>query len=206
MHPSKTCLALQVAETTLVLLFLKEKSAEEVKLSYSKSKYLLGFSFACGDDFNFFVVSNSAIDLYEVKLQSGFKQRTKVVKNISINMGTNADLMLFMEPLANFVVIVDYKGYVAPFFLNQYKVKQHRGKQFQLDTTSHVAADQAHLTSIWSNLVGVKNAFAEKALSIFRKASGRFLLHQSVANRNLRHIYQQIMHDAANHNENGLIA
>jgi len=141
LHPSKQCLALQVSETTIVLLFLRDKSAEEVKLSYSKAKYLLGFSFAFGDDFNFFVVSNQAIDLYEVKLNGVVKQRTKVVKNISINMGNNPDLLMYMEPIANFVVVVDHKGFCSPFFLNLFKHKQHRGKAFQLDSSSQMAND-----------------------------------------------------------------
>ena len=51
-HPSKNCMAMQVGECQLNLLFLKEKQAEEVKLTFPKSKKILGFSFVFGDDFN----------------------------------------------------------------------------------------------------------------------------------------------------------
>ena len=37
-HPSKNCIAMQVGETQLNLLFLKEKQAEEVKLTFPKAK------------------------------------------------------------------------------------------------------------------------------------------------------------------------
>lgn len=67
-HPSKNCMAMQVAETQLNLLFLKQKQAEEVKLTFPKAKKILGFSFLFGDDFNFFVVTNTQIDLYDVSL------------------------------------------------------------------------------------------------------------------------------------------
>lgn len=52
-------MAMQVSDTQINLLFLKEKQAEEVKMNFSKAKRILGFSFVFGEDFNFFVVSNS---------------------------------------------------------------------------------------------------------------------------------------------------
>lgn len=58
-HPSKNCMAMQVSHTQLNLLFLKEKQAEEVKLTFQKAKKILGFSFVFGDDFNFFVATNA---------------------------------------------------------------------------------------------------------------------------------------------------
>ena len=67
-HPSKNCIAMQVGENQLNLLFLKEKQAEEVKLTFPKAKKILGFSFVFGDDFNFFVATNTSIDLYDISL------------------------------------------------------------------------------------------------------------------------------------------
>ena len=57
---------MQVGETQLNLLYLREKQAEEVKLNFTKSKKILGFSFVFGEDFNFFVATNTQIDLYDV--------------------------------------------------------------------------------------------------------------------------------------------
>jgi hypothetical protein len=33
-HPEKTCFALQVSDNALILLFLKERAAEEIKLTF----------------------------------------------------------------------------------------------------------------------------------------------------------------------------
>lgn len=79
MHPTKTCLALQTGLTDLTLLFIKQRQAEEVKFQYQKSAKILAFSFAFGDDFNFFVATNNLITLYDVKLG---KQKAKMVKHI----------------------------------------------------------------------------------------------------------------------------
>jgi len=62
-----------VTDNSLLLLFLKEKTAEEVKIAYPKAKNILAFSFLVGEDFNFFVATNLSIDLYEVKLTPGLK-------------------------------------------------------------------------------------------------------------------------------------
>jgi hypothetical protein len=65
------------------------------------------------------VASNLAIDLYDVKI-SGGKQRTKIVKNITLNTG-GGDIYMYIEPMVNFVVACDAKGQCYPFFLNLYK-------------------------------------------------------------------------------------
>jgi hypothetical protein len=62
---------------------LKERAAEEIKLTFPKAKSILAFSFMFGDDFNFFVSSNIAVDLYEIKLD---KQKAKLIKNISLSL------------------------------------------------------------------------------------------------------------------------
>jgi len=80
-HPEKSCLALQVSENSLILLFLKERSAEEIKLTFQKAKSIMAFSFLFGDDFNFFIATNLSIDLYKIKLE---KKESKLVKNIVI--------------------------------------------------------------------------------------------------------------------------
>ena len=103
---------------------MKEKAAEEVKLTFPKAKQIAAFSFCFGDDFNFCVVSNIAIDLYDVKLD---KQKAKLVKNISLSV---SDPYIFYEPLANIVVTCDQKGLCYPYFLNLYKQKLHKGKAF----------------------------------------------------------------------------
>jgi hypothetical protein len=58
-HPSKQCIALQVAPTELTLLFLKQKQAEEVRFQFTKAQSILCFSFCFGDDFNFVVCVNN---------------------------------------------------------------------------------------------------------------------------------------------------
>jgi hypothetical protein len=45
---------------------LREKAAEEIKLTFSKAKSINAFSFLFGDDFNFFVATNLGIDLYKI--------------------------------------------------------------------------------------------------------------------------------------------
>lgn len=67
-------------------MFLKEKQAEEAKLTFPKAKKILGFSFVFGEDFNFFVATNTQIDLYEISLS---KQRAKIVKSISYTIADN---------------------------------------------------------------------------------------------------------------------
>ena len=79
MHPDKSCFALQIGENSLILLFLKEKTAEEMKLTFQKARAILAFSFVFGDDFNFFIATNVSIDLYKVKTD---KKESKVIKNI----------------------------------------------------------------------------------------------------------------------------
>jgi hypothetical protein len=78
-HPDKSCFALQIGENSLILLFLKEKTAEEMKLTFQKARAILAFSFVFGDDFNFFIATNISIDLYKVKTD---KKESKVIKNI----------------------------------------------------------------------------------------------------------------------------
>lgn len=130
MHPSKNCMAMQVGETQINLLFLKEKQAEEVKMNFQKAKRILGFSFVFGDDFNFFVATNSQIDLYDVSLS---KQRAKLIKNISFSVA-DGHAELFYDSLANVVIICDtQKGTVQPYFLNVYKNRNYKGKVIQLD-------------------------------------------------------------------------
>ena len=96
---------------------MKEKAAEEIKLTFPKAKLLQAFSFLMGDDFNFFVASNIAIDLYDIKIQ---KQKAKLVKNISIGFN---DPQYFYEPLSNILVVADQKGNCHPFYLNLFKQK-----------------------------------------------------------------------------------
>ena len=118
-HPEKSCLALQVSENALILLFLKERAAEEIKLTFQKAKSILGFSFLFADDFNFFIATNLSIDLYKIKLD---KKESKLIKNIVLNIA-DPNLQMYYESLANMVMIVDSKGQCNPFFLNLYKQK-----------------------------------------------------------------------------------
>ena len=116
---------MQVSDTQINLLFLKEKQAEEVKMNFSKAKRILGFSFVFGEDFNFFVVSNSQIDLYEVSLS---KQRAKLIKSIAFSVA-DGHAELFYDSLSCLVVICDtQKGLVHPFFLNLCTTRTHKGK------------------------------------------------------------------------------
>ena len=72
-------------------------------MTFPKAKKILGFSFVFGDDFNFFVATNSQLDLYDVSLS---KQRAKGIKNISFSIADNHS-ELFYDPLANIAVICD---------------------------------------------------------------------------------------------------
>ena len=101
-----------------------------MKLTFPKAKKILGFSFVFGDDFNFFVVTNTSIDLYDISLS---KQKAKVIKNISFSV-PEGHCELFYDALANIVLICDtQKGCVHPYFLNLYKNRHYKGKVIQLD-------------------------------------------------------------------------
>jgi len=125
---------MQVGINQLNLLFLKEKQAEEVKLTFPKAKKILGFSFVFGDDFNFFVVTNTQIDLYDVSLS---KQRAKTIKTIWFTVAEGY-AELYYDSLANTVAICDtQKGTVTPYFLNLYRSRSCKGKTIQLDAEAH---------------------------------------------------------------------
>lgn len=79
--PDKSCLALQVSDNSIVILFLSQDSAEEIKLTFSKAKQIHALSFVMGEDYNLMVASNVSIDLYKVKPH---KMKAKLVKNIMI--------------------------------------------------------------------------------------------------------------------------
>ncbi len=81
MHPSKSCFAIQVSPTELTILFLKQRQADQVFLTFNKSLKILSFSFCLGDDFNFMVCTNNMITLYDIKIG---KQKNKTVKQIPI--------------------------------------------------------------------------------------------------------------------------
>jgi hypothetical protein len=96
-------MVMQVGETQLNLLYLKEKQVEEVKLTFPKAKKILGFSFVFGDDFNFFVATNTQIDLYDISIS---KQRAKVIKSITYTIA-DGHAELFYDALANVAVVCD---------------------------------------------------------------------------------------------------
>lgn len=74
---------MQTQDNILNLLFLQEFAAEEIKLTFSKAKMIHAFSFAFGDDFNFFIATDISIDLYKVKTQ---KYKAQLIKNIYLEI------------------------------------------------------------------------------------------------------------------------
>ncbi len=106
-----------MSDNALILLFLKERAAEEIKLTFQKARTILGFSFLFADDFNFFIATNLSIDLYKIKLD---KKESKLVKNIVLNI-PDPNIQIYYESMANMAIIVDSKGTCNPFFLNLYK-------------------------------------------------------------------------------------
>jgi hypothetical protein len=121
-HPTKACLALQVAATELRLLFLKSKNVEELRFQFPKAMQIHLSSFCFGEDFNFVVVTNNLITLYDVKLS---KQKAKVVKQIPIHAEVIAGV--FFEPMATTLAVVDNKGQVSLFYLSLHmSAKQSR--------------------------------------------------------------------------------
>jgi hypothetical protein len=62
-----------------------------MRVNFNKSVKILAFSFALGDDFNFFVCTNNQITLYDIKLTN---QKAKAVKTITVppHMTTPQDL------------------------------------------------------------------------------------------------------------------
>jgi hypothetical protein len=103
-HPDKKCLVVQTSEICLMLLFLKDETAEQVKLTFSKAKKIHSFSFLTGDKFNFCVTTNVSIDLYKVKPH---KQSAKLEHSISVSI---KNPLFFMDVVANTIVVCDNKG------------------------------------------------------------------------------------------------
>jgi hypothetical protein len=99
-----------------------------MRIQFNKSTKILAFSFALGDDFNFFVCTNNQIQLYDIKIN---QQKAKAIKTISIPSFSTKELpLVYFEPLANLVLYVDaHTGKVHPYFLNQYKKKPGKGMQ-----------------------------------------------------------------------------
>ena len=89
-----------------MLLFLREDTAEEIKLTFSKAKMIHAISFCAGEDFNFFVASNSSLDLYHVKPA---KLKAKLVKNILLSVSPG-DLQFYFEPVTCVLVSTDARG------------------------------------------------------------------------------------------------
>ena len=108
---------MQITDNSLVILFLKENQAEEIKLTFAKAKMIHAFTFLFGDDYNYFVATNISIDLYRIKIDA---LKAKLVKNIVINI---ADPVFYYEPTASIVVAVDNKGQCTPYFLNLHDSK-----------------------------------------------------------------------------------
>jgi hypothetical protein len=73
-------------------------------------------SFCYGDDFNFFVVTDNSITLYDLNL---FEHTPKTVKQIPIP-GHNF-IACHYEPMANTLLLVDGGGCARVFFLNMHK-------------------------------------------------------------------------------------
>lgn len=122
-------------------------------MNFQKAKRILGFSFVFGDDFNFFVATNSQIDLYDVSLS---KQKAKLVKNISFSVA-DGHAELFYDSLANVAVICDtQKGTVQPYFLNIYKNRNYKGKVIQLDAEVNKSASSSYAEDAGDGVQGSK--------------------------------------------------
>lgn len=95
-------------ENSLILLFLKERAAEEIKLTFAKAKAIMAFSFLFGEDFNFFIATNASIDIYKVKPN---KQKAKLVKSIPHPIPLDAlNSQVYYETMSNTILVVDNKG------------------------------------------------------------------------------------------------
>ena len=162
------------------MLFIKEKQAEEVKLVFPKAKMIRAFSFAAGDEFNFFVASNLNIDLYEVKFE---KVKAKLIKNISVNSDH-----IFFDPLCLTLISLDDYGKCTPLFLNLFKTKQHKGKQFSLE--AGIPGQEGDVSSSASMVINKnqstvssnsqRQSMTDRALSLFRKQAPSFEIAQSI--------------------------
>eukprot|EP00347_Sterkiella_histriomuscorum_P024036 403332528 len=186
-HPEKNCLALQISENSLVILFLKENQAEEIKLTFAKAKMIHAFSFLFGDDYNFFVATNISIDLYKVKIDS---LKAKLVKNMVISV---QDPQFYYEPTASVVVVVDNRGQCYPYFLNLWDNKAAKGKLFQLDVSSvdPKLIQEANQSFRGSN----RMSFGEKAMSFFKKPEIKFSLAHNTYNQNIQAVIQKQRRD-----------
>lgn len=109
-----------MTQTDLTLLFLKQKNAEEVRFQFTKSSKIHLFSFCFGEDFNFLVVTNNLITLYDIKIS---KQKAKTVKQIPIQLQGESLSACFFEPMANTLVVVDCRGQVTVYYLTLHGVK-----------------------------------------------------------------------------------
>jgi len=137
-HPTKKCLAIQLEETVLTLLFMAEAAAEEIKLTFPKTKAVQAFSFTgASDDFNFMVATSLSIDLYRVDVN---EQRARILKNFPMELPTSCtEPHVTLEPVHGVVVATDPKtGVCYPFFVH---MQEHgnaavKGQSFKLDMSS----------------------------------------------------------------------
>ena len=108
------------------MLFVKKGECEEVGFRYSKSAKILLHSFCFGDDFNFLVVTNNVITLYNINLAD---HTPKVVEKIPITAVDSISACYF-ESMANIVVLLDSYGHAYVFYLNLHneKGKSHNRK------------------------------------------------------------------------------
>ncbi|CDW82519.1 UNKNOWN [Stylonychia lemnae] len=182
-HPEKNCLSLQVSDNALVILFLKENQAEEIKLTFAKARIIHAFSFLFGDDYNYFVATNISIDLYRIKIDS---LKAKLVKNIVINQ---TEPIFYYEPTASVVVVVDNKGQCSPYFLNLYEQKQHKGKTFQIDISQPASQEGQQTQDARASLrASNRLSFTERAFGLFKKTELKFSLAGNPYNQNLNHL------------------
>ena len=133
-HPSKNCIAAQTSDTELTLLFVKKQECDQIGFKYTKSSKILLHSFCFGDDFNFMVVTNNIITLYNLNL--ALHTQTTVEK-IPIPYIDSIACAHF-EPMASTLVLVDKSGQTVVFFLNMHATKFKSNKtlltqQFYLD-------------------------------------------------------------------------
>jgi hypothetical protein len=88
-----------------------------------------------GEDFNFLVVTNNMITLYDIKLS---KQKAKTIKQIPIQIQGESLSACYFEPMASTLVVIDSRGQVTVFYLSLHGVKfkgnqSKLSKQFNLD-------------------------------------------------------------------------
>lgn len=164
------------------MLFVNKGECEEVGFRYSKSAKILLHSFCFGDDFNFVVVTNNVITLYNINLAD---HTPKVIEKIAITQ-VDSITACYFEPMANCLVLLDPYGSAHVYYLNLHNENAKSNFRKMENSFRLEIAFRAEDLSGYS--AEHEKSLLEKMQSYFQHKidEGQFLIRDHLAFKNLR--------------------